>query len=497
MDTQGNLVTSPDAIMSLAVKTYSKRLENRKMKDDLKSLQNDKDILCKLRLKVSSKKKTAPWTMADLDRVLKYLKKDKSRDPLGYANELFQEGVAGDDLKEALIRLMNRIKSEQIYPEALEIYDISSIYKSKGARNSFDSYRGIFRVPIFRAILDRLIYNDEYHNVDEQLSDSNVGARKNRNIRDNIFVLNAITNSVINGNEEPIDVQVFDIEKCFDALWVEECITDPYEAGLNNDKLNILFLENQNANIAIKTASGKSERINISNIIMQGTVWGSLLCTTSMDKLGKMMYRDKDLAYKYKGIVETPSLGMVDDILSVQKCSDDALKANAVINAFVEGKKLTLSSKKCHRIHVQKKSSDGKDCPELKVHDAKMADSKQEKYLGDQINSTGNINSTIDERKNKEYAIVAEIIAILDEIPLGRYRMEIGLKLRQAMLLNGVLFNSEAWHSVDDKPIRKLEVVDEHLLQSLVQGHSKLPLEFLYLYCPEIKSLPWRLHRTY
>ena len=86
---------------------------------------------------------------------------------------------------------------------------------------------------------------------------------------------------------------MFDIEKCFDALWVEECINDLYEAGLNNDNLNILFLENQNANIAIKTASGKSERINISNIIMQGTVWGSLLCTTSMDKLGKMMYRDK------------------------------------------------------------------------------------------------------------------------------------------------------------------------------------------------------------
>ena len=119
----------------------------------------------------------------------------------------------------------------------------------------------------------------------------------------------------------------------------------------------------------------------------------------------------------------------------------------------------------------------------------KMGDSKQEKYLGDQINSTGNINSTIEERKNKGYAIVAEIIAILDEIPLGRYRMEIGLKLRQAMLLNGVLFNSEAWHSVDDKAIRKLEVVDEHLLRSLVQGHSKLPLEFLYL---EAGAIPIR-----
>ena len=69
-----------------------------------------------------------------------------------------------------------------------------------------------------------------------------MGARKNRNIRDNIFVLNAITNSVVNGNEEPVDIEVFDVEKCFDALWVEECINDIFEAGLDNDKLVILFL---------------------------------------------------------------------------------------------------------------------------------------------------------------------------------------------------------------------------------------------------------------
>ena len=81
-------------------------------------------------------------------------------------------------------------------------------------------------MPIFKTILDRLIYNDQYEVIDEALSDSNVGARKNRNVRDNIFVLNAITNSVINGNSEPIDIQVFDIEKCFDALWVQECIND-------------------------------------------------------------------------------------------------------------------------------------------------------------------------------------------------------------------------------------------------------------------------------
>ena len=135
----------------------------------------------------------------------------------------------------------------------MEDYDITSIYKNKGARNDFENYRGIFRVPIFRSILDRLIYNDEYEKIDANLSDSNVGARKNRNIRDNIFVLNAITNSVVNGNESPIDIQMFDIYKCFDSLWVEECVNDIFEAGLDNDKLPLLYLENQNANIAIKT----------------------------------------------------------------------------------------------------------------------------------------------------------------------------------------------------------------------------------------------------
>ena len=166
-----------------------------------------------------------------------------------------------------------------------------------------------------------------------------------------------------------VDIQVFDIEKCFDALWVEECINDIYEAGLDNDKLVLLYLENQNANIAVKTSSGKSTRVNIRNIIMQGTVWGSLLCTATMDKLGQLAYTNDNLAYKYKGVVKTPSLGMVDDVLSVQKCSDDALKANAVINAFVEGKKLTFSSKKCHRIHVSQKKVDVCDGPELKIHD--------------------------------------------------------------------------------------------------------------------------------
>ena len=68
--------------------------------------------------------------------------------------------------------------------------------QEKRVQKRLCQYRGIFRVTILRSILDKLIYNDEYTNIDEHLSDSNVGARRNRNIRDNIFVINVSLNHV-------------------------------------------------------------------------------------------------------------------------------------------------------------------------------------------------------------------------------------------------------------------------------------------------------------
>ena len=57
---------------------------------------------------------------------------------------------------------MNRIKNKQEYPKCLEMFNITSIYKKKGSKNDFTMYQGIYRVGIFRSILERLIHNDEY-----------------------------------------------------------------------------------------------------------------------------------------------------------------------------------------------------------------------------------------------------------------------------------------------------------------------------------------------
>ena len=72
-------------------------------------------------------------------------------------------------------------------------------------------------------------------------------------------MINAITNSVLKDKLEPIDIQLYDVEKCFDALWLEECINDLFDAGFTNDKLPILFQENQTAKVAIKGRNLKKD----------------------------------------------------------------------------------------------------------------------------------------------------------------------------------------------------------------------------------------------
>ena len=71
-----------------------------------------------------------------------------------------------------------------------------------------------------------------------------------------------------------------------------------------------------NAKVAVKTSRGATRPMNINEVIMQGTVWGSLCCTVTMDKLGKHVYSMPELLYQYKG-VGVPPLGMVDDIVTV------------------------------------------------------------------------------------------------------------------------------------------------------------------------------------
>ena len=87
-----------------------------------------------------------------------------------------------------------------------------------------------------------------------------------------------------------------------------------------------------------------------------------------------------------------------------------------------------------------------------------MKNPAKEKYPGDFVTKEASSNATLVAHKSRDYAILAEIRAILTDIPLGSKRMEIGLALRDAWFLNGILFHSEVWGSYADKHVEELMI---------------------------------------
>ena len=72
-------------------------------------------------------------------------------------------------------------------------------------------------------------------------------------------------------------------------------------------------------------------------------------------------------------------------------------------------------------------------------------------------------------------------MSILDELSLGHFYFEMGIMLRNSLLLNKLLVNSEIWYGLSEKQIGELEIVDKILLRKITGAHSKTPVEFLYL----------------
>ena len=353
MDKNGNLICDRTGLKNLYVEVYKERLRHRPIQEDYQSLKRYKEFLFELRLKLAKTRKSEDWTTTDIEKVFKNMKTKKAADPVGLINELFKPGVAGCNLVESTLMLCNKMKRECRIPSFVKVANITSIFKKKGSKLDLNNDRGVFTVTCLRGIVDKLIYNDCYDIIEENMSDSNVGGRKNRGIRDNLFIVNGIINDAVSNNSN-VDLSLYDIAKCFDAQWYEETMNDLWDVGVSDDKFALISEINSKCKIAIKTPVGQTDRFVMERIEMQGTVMGPIKASVQLDTLGRDCYERQEGLYIYKECVAVPPLMMIDDLASFSLCGTNSIISNAIINAKIACKKLEFGSSKCFNMHIGK-----------------------------------------------------------------------------------------------------------------------------------------------
>ena len=474
-DRGGNLITAPLPLKKLYLETYRERLSHRAIKAEYKDIYQLKTKLWNLRYEELKSIKSQPWQVINLNKAIKGLKINQSGDPSGIISELFKPGVLGQDLQEGLLMLCNNMKSELYIPALVQLANITTIFKNNGSRLDMANDRGIFILSIFRKIVDKLIYHDKYEKIDSYMSDSNIGARRMKNIRNHLFVIHAIINSVVQGNSECIDIQIYDLVQAFDSLWLEDCLNDVYDAldeDTKDDKVALLYDINKENKVAVNTAMGQTDRIEIVRIVTQGGTWGSLLCSNHIDTLGRSCRSTDQHMYTYKNKVKVLPLSMVDDLLGVARCGHDSLALNIFINTQIELKKLKFHTadekgkSKCHVMHVGKDSA---ICPKLEVHGTRMHTIKHEKYLGDILSSDGKNDMNIQNRVAKGIGNVTKVMNMLEKVTLGSHYFETAMLLRNSIVISALLTNAESWHGITIQQVNKLESVDKLLLRKILK----------------------------
>ena len=109
----------------------------------------------------------------------------------------------------------------------------------------------------------------------------------------------------------------------------------------------------------MKTPVGKSYNATVNNTIMQGETLSSILCTNSVDKIGKDC-EIKPCEYRMKAII--PQMSFVDDILDIKNCGKDTKQMNDYTTEQVNLRKLQLNKDKCARMHIKSKNVTQNEC---------------------------------------------------------------------------------------------------------------------------------------
>ena len=354
---KGRIVSAPGELKKLLAKEYKERLRNRPRRPDLSSLDERRNEIFERKIKIAEAKESREWKMEDLDQALKDLKNNKSRDHDGLLNEIFKHAVIGDDLKLSMFMMYKKLKKEKLIPEFMTYSNITTVPK-KGSRLELINERGIFRVPVPRYILMRMIYNDKYPVIDANMSDCQMGARKNKGCSNNIFIVNGIIHDVLMSKKmKPVLLQIYDYSQMFDSISLKQAISDVFDAGFDDDDLVLVYKANEEINMAVNTPSGLSERQVLKNCVLQGETWGSMLASVQVDSIGQECVQ-AGYGYLYKEELPISLLGLVDDIIGVTEAGHQAQQMNVFLNTKTAEKGLQFGSSKCKTMLIGKDTKD-------------------------------------------------------------------------------------------------------------------------------------------
>ena len=172
-----------------------------------------------------------------------------------------------------------------------------------------------------------------YETVSSSMTISQIGAQKDKSVRNHLFVVNSVISDVLSSvKKSPIDLSVMDYQQMFKCEVSDICLDAFYEVGVQNDIFALITEANRENVIYVKTPNERTEKEYIWKKIMQGDVLGPLVSSNMVNRhIGRRALETGNV-YLYKDKVPIPPLAMIDDTLAISVCGVKTKKMKYFFN---------------------------------------------------------------------------------------------------------------------------------------------------------------------
>ena len=467
-DQSGFEVTDPINIKSEYKAEFEHRLGKREPKKYLEGYMNSQNKVCSLRLEVSKGKLDDEFNLEEVERAISELKRGKCSDPTGLIRKVFIR--SGKCMILSILRVMNLIKQHQVLPFEWSNIWIRPLKKNKGSIKVLNYYRGIFIVDIMSIIFEKLLKYRLMPHLQQNMTKFQTGGVKGKDVTDNLFLMRGVIDWA-KYLKQKVWFTFYDIEKCFDSLWLGDCLNSLWKNGVQNDIFYLIYLINKRSDITVKTPFGDTYPFFAEEIVKQGTVLGPILNNCSLDDVCK-----EGKGYQY-GSIELKPFEFVDDIADPNRSKYDAQISSKVITRIQEFKKLKFSSEKCKVLKIN--SSSNTDT--LFIEDRALDIENSTSYLGDVVNDKGDNTALCKDRTDKAVGTIIELFSICKEVNFGKFKISNLLTLYQSAVIPRLIYNCEAWSNLKAKDYQVLQKLQLNFLKRVTDVPRTTPNAALFL----------------
>ena len=471
LDKNGKKCEKPEEIKQVYTDWYKELLSTKVAETEIEKQAEEIVRLAMVSMEAMAQNKSPQETSyEEVATITKKLNTKKAKDLQTWKNDIIKNG--GDEMIKSIVNISNQVDKQRQIPDEWEQMQIRSIHK-KGNKMEMSNKRGLFLTNNISKVYERIVKQRNDIKFRDGITAWQNGGIKNRSPTDNIFIVTSVIEQNKYLNRQTY-LTLTDAEKCFDKLWLDDGIFELWRCGTDIRDCMIIRKLNKSAKIIIKTPVGDTEVLQVNNIVRQGSVYGVQICIAEMDRVN---LSGKDIVTSYSAELDIGAPTFVDDVMSV----GGIIVANNLLqncNIQEERKKMTFSTKNGKTEYMVINSNKTKQPAKVvtsQVKNGMVKQVKEHKPLGTWFNEEGTYS--INNHKNMEKLSYMIKTTKVQASPnnLGILAVEGRLKLIEAVVIQSILYNTDAFPIFTKSEIKNLEQMQHKILTEVLEVPGTTP----------------------